>query len=72
VEQYSLRGLEAFHGFERKVELDVARNATRQMQRRLELGETADLDEQVRETVTLYNADDCYSTRTLSERRRPD
>ena len=65
VEQYSLKALEVFHGFERKVALDAARQATRQMQHRLELGEVAEIDESVRETVVLYNADDCYSTRSL-------
>jgi predicted RecB family nuclease len=65
VEQYSLKALEAFHGFERKVELDAARHATRRMQHRLELGETAEIDESDRKTIALYNADDCYSTRSL-------
>jgi predicted RecB family nuclease len=65
VEQYSLKALELFHGFERKVTLDAARLAMRQMQHFLELGEVAEVDESVRETVLLYNADDCYSTWSL-------
>ena len=65
VEQYSLKALEIFHGFERQVALDVARQATRQIQHRLELGEVADIDQSLRETVVLYNADDCHSTRGL-------
>ena len=65
VEQYSLKALEVFHDFERKVALDVARQATRQMQHSLELGEVGGVDESVSESVVLYNADDCYSTRSL-------
>lgn len=47
VEQYSLKALEVFHDFQRKVTLDAARHATRQMQHRLELGEAAQIDESV-------------------------
>ncbi|HLJ45460.1 MAG TPA: TM0106 family RecB-like putative nuclease [Bryobacteraceae bacterium] len=65
VEQYSLKALEVFHNFERKIDLDVARHATRQMQHYLELGGVTPLDESIRETVMLYNADDCFSTGSL-------
>jgi uncharacterized protein len=73
VEQYSLKALEVFHDFERKVNLDAARHATRRMQHCLELGELEQIDEAVRETVAFYNADDCFSTwslRTWLERLR--
>jgi uncharacterized protein len=65
VEQYSLKALEVFHGFERKVTLDSARHAMRQMQHCLELGEAAQIDELLRDTIVLYNADDCFSTVSL-------
>lgn len=64
-EQLSLKALEAFHDFEQKVTLDVARQAMRQTQHSLELGEAALIDETVREAAALYNADDCSSTRSL-------
>ena len=73
VEQYSLKEMEVLHDFERKVDLDAARQAMRRMQHALELGEAAEIDESVRETVVLYNADDCFSTwslRTWLERLR--
>ena len=67
VEEYSLKALEAFHGFQRKVPLEDARAAVRQMQHSLELGEVAQLDESLRSTIALYNADDCDSTRGMRE-----
>jgi uncharacterized protein len=65
VEEYSLKALEAFYGFQRKVPLEAARTALRQIQHRLELGEVTQLDEPVRNTIALYNADDCNSTWAL-------
>ena len=38
VEQYSLKALEVFHGFTRKLPLEEAGHAMRQMQHGLELG----------------------------------
>ncbi|HEV2398778.1 MAG TPA: TM0106 family RecB-like putative nuclease [Candidatus Sulfotelmatobacter sp.] len=75
VEQYSLKALEAFYGFQRKVPLEDARAAMRQVQHSLELGEAAQIDEPLRGTIISYNADDCHSTRALrdwleSERRK--
>ena len=65
VEQYSLKALEVFHGFQRAVALEEAGSAMRQMQHALELEHTAELGEQIRNTIALYNADDCFSTRSL-------
>ena len=67
VEQYSLKALEVFHGFARKVPLDDAGYAMRQMQHALELGRPADVDHSVREAIMLYNADDCFSTLSLRD-----
>lgn len=67
VEQYSLKALEAFYGFRRKVQLEDARAALRQVQHMLELGEDGKLDESLRNTVAQYNADDCHSTQSLRD-----
>ena len=67
VEHYSLKALEPFYGFERKVLLEDARLALRQVQHALELGETAQLDAALQNTVVQYNADDCNSTRGLRD-----
>ena len=65
VEQYSLKALEVFHGFQRALPLEEARRAMRQMEHALELGQVTDADEPVRKAIALYNADDCFSTRSL-------
>jgi uncharacterized protein len=67
VEQYSLKALEVFHGFERKIPLEDARTSMRELQHWLELESTVQLDEKVRDAVALYNADDCLSTRSLRD-----
>jgi predicted RecB family nuclease len=67
VEQYSLKALEQFYGFQRKVPLDDARAAMRQVQHILELGETTQVDDALRNTIALYNADDCNSTQALRD-----
>ena len=65
VEQYSLKALEPFHAFERKVPLEDARKAIRRWQHALELGDSAKVAGSVREAVAQYNADDCVSTSSL-------
>ena len=67
VEQYSLKALEVFHGFRRAVPLEEARRAMRQMEHALELGQPAEAGETVKKTIALYNADDCFSTRSLRD-----
>jgi predicted RecB family nuclease len=67
VEQYSLKALEVFHAFERKVPLEQAGAAMRQMQHGLELGRGAEVDDGVKEAIQVYNADDCFSTLSLRE-----
>ena len=49
VEQYSLKALEVFHGFQRAVPLEEARSAMRQMEHALELGHPAEAGENVKE-----------------------
>lgn len=67
VEQYSLKALEEFHGFERNVSLDEARSAMRQVEHKLELGRIREIDASTCETVEGYNADDCRSTFSLRQ-----
>jgi uncharacterized protein len=65
VEQYSLKALETFHSFQRQIPLEKARSAMHEMEHCLELLSVAEVDESVRKTIALYNADDCFSTRSL-------
>ncbi len=65
VEEYSLKALEVFHGFERKIPLDNARHAMRHFEHSLELGKPSDLDATIQEAIEAYNSDDCLSTRSL-------
>jgi len=67
VEHYSLKALEPFYEFERKTPLEDARTALRQVQHALELGEAAQLDPTLQNTVAQYNGDDCHSTRRLRD-----
>lgn len=65
VEKYSLKTLEPFHSFERKLPLERARSAMRQIEHALELQELEKIDEKLRAAVAQYNADDCRSTLSL-------
>jgi len=68
VEEYSLKKIEAFYGFERKVPPDVSRAAMRYVERRLELGWGEDvLPDAEREAMEGYNAEDCFSTARLRD-----
>lgn len=67
VEHYSLKALEPFYGFERKIPLEDARTALRRVQHALELGEAAQMDPTLCNTIAEYNADDCNSTRGLRD-----
>ena len=67
VEQYSLKALEAFHRFERKLPLEDAGIAMRRMQHALEMGRASEVPDSVKDAIRLYNADDCFSTSSLRE-----
>ncbi len=67
VEQYSLKALEMFHAFKRKIPLENAGHAMRQMQHGLEMGRAGDVSESVKESIQIYNADDCFSTLSLRD-----
>ena len=68
VEEYSLKKMERFYGFERKTSLDASRAAMRYIEHHLELGwkgETPD-DEQYK-AMEGYNREDCESTAALRD-----
>ena len=68
VEEYSLKKLEAFCGFERNTPLEASRAAMRYVEHRLELGWGGEeLPEPIRATMEGYNADDCFSTAALRD-----
>jgi predicted RecB family nuclease len=68
VEEYSLKKIEAFYGFERKIAPDVSRAAMRYVEHRLELGwEEEELPESFREAMEGYNCEDCFSTAKLRD-----
>jgi uncharacterized protein len=67
VEEYGLKTLEPFYGFDRKEPLEKARAALRQMQHALELGKEASIDAEAYRTIEAYNADDCHSALALRD-----
>jgi len=68
VEEYSLKKVEAFYGFERKTPLRASRVAMRYVEHRLELGRMGeDLPDEIRETLEGYNAEDCVSAANLRD-----
>jgi predicted RecB family nuclease len=67
VEEYSLKALELFHSFARKVDLEEARAARRQVEHWLELEWGGELPLHAREIIEGYNEDDCRSTQSLRE-----
>ena len=68
VEEYSLKKVEPFYGFERKTPLEASRVAARYVEHRLELGQMAEeLPDEIRETMEGYNAEDCISTAKLRD-----
>jgi predicted RecB family nuclease len=68
VEEYSLKKLEAFCGFERKTPLESSRSAMRYVEHRLELGwGDQELPDEIREVMEGYNADDCLATAALRD-----
>jgi uncharacterized protein len=68
VEEYSLKKLEGFYGFERRTPLDESRAAMRYMEHRLELGwGDIELPEQVCGVMEGYNCEDCLSADGLRD-----
>ncbi len=68
VEEYSLKKLEVFYGFKRKIPQEESRAAMRFIEHRLELGwERQELPEKFREAMEGYNGEDCFSTAALRD-----
>lgn len=68
VEEYSLKKMEAFCGFERKTSLDLSRAAMRYIEHHLELGwRDETLRDDMREAMEGYNREDCESTAALRD-----
>lgn len=67
VEEYSLKKLEAFYGFQRNTPLSESRVAMRYIEHWLELEWGGDPPETVRKTMEGYNEDDCRSTSALRD-----
>jgi uncharacterized protein len=75
VEEYTLKKLEVFHEFKRKISLDESRAAMRYIEHWLELSRDGELRAKERATMEGYNEDDCGSTASLrnwleAERRK--
>src|SRR5256884_8042976 len=68
VEEYSLKKIEAFYGFQRETPLEKSRSAMRYIEHRLELGRGDDeMPEELRAVMEGYNREDCVSTSRLRE-----
>src|SRR5712692_642415 len=68
VEEYSLKKIEAFYGFTRKIAPDISRAAMRYVEHRLELGwGNEEVPEWVREAMEGYNSEDCLSAAKLRD-----
>jgi predicted RecB family nuclease len=68
VEEYSLKKLEVFYGFKRKIPPEESRAAMRFIEHRLELGwERQELPEKFREAMEGYNGEDCFSTAAMRD-----
>ena len=68
VEEYSLKKVEAFYGFERKTLLETSRGAMRYVEHRLELGwGNEEMPGWVREAMEGYNSEDCLSAAKLRD-----
>jgi predicted RecB family nuclease len=67
VESYSIKRLEAFYGYERRVPLTEANVALSALQAGLELDDTASISDAEKTAVEGYNQDDCASTQALRD-----
>lgn len=67
VESYSLKKLEPFCGYERKVSLRDANMALTRVTAGLELDDIPSIDAGTKSIVAAYNADDCFATKSLRD-----
>ena len=67
VESYSIKELERFFGYERRVDLREVSRPKRLLEALLETGQGQQAPEEIREIVRGYNEDDCVSTWRLRQ-----
>lgn len=67
VESYTIKNLEVFYGFERQARLAEVRPALAKLQARLELGNAAEITQDLKDIVVRYNQDDCLSALKLRD-----
>jgi uncharacterized protein len=67
VESYSIKELERFFGFDRTTKLADASRALATIQTALELGDPEAVTQELKDTVTGYNRDDCFSANALRD-----
>jgi len=67
IESYSLKKLEPFFKFQRKVTLHEANVALTKLTSHIELDDFSSINEETKSAVEAYNADDCYSTAALRD-----
>ena len=67
VEGYSIKKLEPFYGFLRRVDLTIATRALVRFEATLESGEAEDASDELRAEIEGYNRDDCLSTLRLAD-----
>ena len=65
IERYSLKDLEIFFDFKRKIDLREATKCRRLLECALELNTVDDVSKETLDTVEAYNFEDCYSTLKL-------
>jgi predicted RecB family nuclease len=67
VESYSIKEMEKFFGFERNTKLTDASRALANIQTALEHGNPEAVTQELKDTVTGYNKDDCFSAKALRD-----
>ena len=67
IESYSIKELERFFGFDRTTRLMDASRALANIQTALELGDPQAITQELKDTVTGYNRDDCFSAKALRD-----
>jgi predicted RecB family nuclease len=67
VERYSLKDMERFTAYERKIDLPLAGASRRSLECALELGELPSLSPETTQIVQDYNQDDCLATEALHQ-----
>jgi uncharacterized protein len=67
VESYSIKELEKFFGFNRGTPLRDASRALANIQTALEMADPEAVTQELKDTVTGYNKDDCFSAKALRD-----